>query len=200
MKSACGGRMSESVKLCIHISTPTTPRHHRDEELPMPNVRICKTVCTDQQLVNSSNIENLRIYRTVDTNRPRVSESIELLIQIDRGCVIKKHNVRINRTVAKKQRWGRVPYGKDRSRQNQRNVKTRFRIYWTVDTDRHGGHKVWNCCHMIMGLEVHFCGHRKWKISIGCLPKSHTYINTYKKSITRMDWFCERVTLILTMS
>ena len=61
--------MSESVELCIQISTPTTPRHHRDEELPMPNVRICKTVCTDQQLVNSSNIENLRIYGTVDTHR-----------------------------------------------------------------------------------------------------------------------------------
>ena len=126
MKLACGGRMSESVELCIQ----------------MPNVRICRTVCTDQQLVNSSNIENLRIYRTVDTNRLRVSESIELLIHIDRGCVIKKHNVRINITVAKKQSWGRVPCGKDRSRQNQRNVKTRFRIYWTVDTDRHGGQKV----------------------------------------------------------
>ena len=58
--------MSESVELCIHITTPTTPRHHRDEELPMPNARICRTVCTDQQLVNSSNIDNLRIYRTVD--------------------------------------------------------------------------------------------------------------------------------------
>ena len=46
-------------------------------------------MCTDQQLVNSSNIENLRIYRTVDTNRPRVSESIKLLIHIVRGCVIK---------------------------------------------------------------------------------------------------------------
>ena len=76
MKSACGGRMSESLELCIQISTPTTPRHHRDEELPMPNVRNCKTVCTDQQLVNSSNIENRRIYKTVDTNRPRVSESV----------------------------------------------------------------------------------------------------------------------------
>ena len=92
--------MSESAELCIQISTPTTPRHHRDEELPMPNVRICRTVCTDQQIVNSSNIENLRIYRTVDTHRPRVSASIELLIHIDRGCVIKKHNVRINKTVA----------------------------------------------------------------------------------------------------
>ena len=101
--------MSESVELCIQISTPTTPRHHRDEELPMPNVRICRTVCTDQQLVNSSNIENLRIYITVDTSRPRVSESIKLLIQIDRVCVFKKPNVRINDTVAKKQRCDRVP-------------------------------------------------------------------------------------------
>ena len=82
--------MSESVELCIHINTPTTPRHHRDEELPMPNVRICRTVCTDQQLVNSSNIEKLRIHKTADTNRPRVSESKELLIQIGRGCVLKK--------------------------------------------------------------------------------------------------------------
>ena len=98
--------MSESVKLCIQISTPTTPRHHRDEELPVANVRICRTVCTDQQLVNSSNIDNLRIDKTVDTNRPRVSESIELLIHIDRGCVLKKHNVRINRTVAKQTEVG----------------------------------------------------------------------------------------------
>ena len=93
--------MSESVELRIQISTPTTPRHHRDEELPVANVRICRTVCTDQQLVNSSNIENLRIYKTVDTsaasvriyttvdtNRPRMcnlkntmSESIELLLK-----------------------------------------------------------------------------------------------------------------------
>ena len=65
--------MSGSGELCIQISTPTTPRHHRDEELPMPNARICRTVCTDQQLVNSSNIEDLRIYRTVDTNRPRAN-------------------------------------------------------------------------------------------------------------------------------
>ena len=48
-------------------------------------------MCTDRQLVNSSNIENLRIYRTVDANRPRVSESRELLIHIDRGCVNKKN-------------------------------------------------------------------------------------------------------------
>ena len=82
--------MTQSVKLCTQISTQTTARHHRDEELPVANVRICRTVCTDQQLVNSSNIENLRIYETVDTNRPRVSESKELLIHIDRGCVIKK--------------------------------------------------------------------------------------------------------------
>ena len=88
MKSACGGRMPESVELRIQISTPTTPRHHQDEELPVANVRFCRTVCTDQQLVNSSNIENLRIYKTVDTNRPRLSESIEPLIHIDRGCVI----------------------------------------------------------------------------------------------------------------
>ena len=101
MKLACGGRMPESVKLCIQISTPTTPRHHRDEELTMPNVWICKTVCTDQQSVNSSNIENLRIYTTVDTNRPRVSEFMELLIELGRWCVTKKTNVSINRTVAK---------------------------------------------------------------------------------------------------
>ena len=82
--------MSESEELCIHISTPTTPRHHRDEELPVANVRICRTVCTDQLLVKESNIENLRIHKTVDANRPRVSESIELLIQIDRGCVTKQ--------------------------------------------------------------------------------------------------------------
>ena len=87
--------MAESVELCIQISAPTTPRHHRDEELPVANVRICRTVCTYQQLVNSSNIENLRIYRTVDTNRPRVSESIKLLIKIDRGCVA----VRIRETL-----------------------------------------------------------------------------------------------------
>ena len=118
MKLACGGRMAESVELCIQISTPTTPRHHRDEELPMPNDRICRTVCTDQQLVNSSNIENLRIYWTVDTNRPRVSESI-----------------------------------------------------------------------ITMCLEMHFGGHRKWEISINCLPNSHTDINTYKKFITRRHWF-----------
>ena len=93
--------MPQSVELCIHISTPTTPRHHQDEELPLANVRICRTVCTDQQLVNNSNIENLRIYKTVDTNRPRVSESIELLIHIDRGCVIKKHNVRIKKLLLK---------------------------------------------------------------------------------------------------
>ena len=101
--------MSESLELCTHISTPTTTRHHRDEELPMPNVRICRSVCTDQLLVKESNIENLRIHRTVDANRPRVSESMELLIQIDRGCVAKKPNVRINRTVAKKQMCDRVP-------------------------------------------------------------------------------------------
>ena len=47
-------------------------------------------MCTDQLLVKESNIENLRIYKTADTNRPRVSESIKLLIQIDRGCVIKR--------------------------------------------------------------------------------------------------------------
>ena len=82
--------MPESVELCIQISTPTTPRHHRDEELPVANVRICRTVRTDQQLVNSSNIENLRIHITVDTSRPRASASIELLIQVDRGCVIQK--------------------------------------------------------------------------------------------------------------
>ena len=70
MKLACGGRMPESAELCIQISTPTTPRHHRDEELPMPNIRICRIVCTDQPLVNSSNIDSLRIYKTVDTNRP----------------------------------------------------------------------------------------------------------------------------------
>ena len=69
--------MTESVELCTQISTQTTARHHRDEELPVANVRICRTVCTDQQLVNSSNIENLRIYKTVDANRPRVSESIK---------------------------------------------------------------------------------------------------------------------------
>ena len=84
--------------------------------------------------------------------------------------------------------WGRVPYGKDRSRQNQRHVKTRFRIDWTVDTDRHGGHKVWNCGPIIMGLKMHVCGHRKWEISIGCLPKSHTDIKQYKKFITRRHW------------
>ena len=66
--------MSESVELCIQ----------------MPNVRICRTVCTDQLLVKESNIENLRIHKTVDANRPRVSESIELLKQIDRWCVTKK--------------------------------------------------------------------------------------------------------------
>ena len=86
MKLACGGRMPESVELCIQ----------------MPNVRICRTVCTDQLLVKESNIENLRIHKTVDANRPRMSETIKLLIQIDRGCVTKKPNVRINRTVAKK--------------------------------------------------------------------------------------------------
>ena len=58
--------MPESVELCIQSSTTTTPIHHRDEELPMPNVRICRTVCTDQQLVNSSNIENLRMNKTVE--------------------------------------------------------------------------------------------------------------------------------------
>ena len=71
--------------MVTHMDDTTTPGHHRDEELPMPSVRICRTVCTDQQLVNSSNIENLRIYTTVDTNPPRVSESTELLIQIGRG-------------------------------------------------------------------------------------------------------------------
>ena len=85
--------MSESVELCIQI----------------PNVRICRTVCTDQLLVKESNIDNLRIHRTVDANRPRVSESIELLIHIDRGCVTEKPNVRIDRTVAKKQMCDRVP-------------------------------------------------------------------------------------------
>ena len=83
-------RMTESVELCTQISTQTTARHHRDEELPVANVRICRTVCTDQLLVKESNIEKLRIHRTVDAHRPRVSESKELLIQIDRGCVTKK--------------------------------------------------------------------------------------------------------------
>ena len=115
MKLACGGRMPESVKLCIQINTPTTPRHHRDEELPMPNDRICRTVCTDQQLVNSSNMDNLRIYKTIDTNRPRVQ--------------------------------------------------------------------------ITMILKMHVCGHRKWKISKDCLPKSHTDIKKYKKFITRRHWF-----------
>ena len=46
-------------------------------------------------------MENLRIHRTVYAHRPRVSESKELLIQIDRGSVIKKPNVRITKTVAK---------------------------------------------------------------------------------------------------
>ena len=123
MKSACGGRMPESVELCIQINTPTTPRHHRDEELPVANVRICRTVCTDQQLVNSSNIDNLRIYRTVDTHRPRVSESTEPLIHIGRGCVIKKHNVKINRTVAKKRGWVECHM--------ERIVAVRIRDTWT---------------------------------------------------------------------
>ena len=62
--------MPESVELCIQ----------------MPNARICKTVCTDQLLVKESNIDHLRINNTVDANLPRVSESIELLMQIDREC------------------------------------------------------------------------------------------------------------------
>ena len=98
-----------------------------------------------------------------------MSESIELLL--------------------KKQRWDRVSYGKDRSRQNQRHVKPRFRIYWTVGTDRHGGQKVWNCVRITMCLEMHFGGHRKWEISIDGLPKLHTNINKYKKFITRRHWF-----------
>ena len=101
--------MSESVELCIHINTPTTPGHHRDEELPMPNVRIGRTVCTDQQLVNSSNIENLRIYRTVDIHRPRVSESMELLIQIGRGCVLNTLMSRSMILLLKQQKCDRVP-------------------------------------------------------------------------------------------
>ena len=131
MKAACGDRMSESVELCIQISTPTTPRHHRDEELPMPNDRICRTVCTDQQLVNSSNTENLRIYTTVDTNPPRVSESIELLIQISTPTTPRHHrdeelpvaNVRICRTVCTDQQLVNSP-----------NIEN-LRIYTTVDTN-----------------------------------------------------------------
>ena len=82
MKSACGGRMTESVQLCIQISTPTTPRHHRDEELPVANVRISRNTGTEQQIANSSKLENLRNRITVDTHGPRVSESIELLTHI----------------------------------------------------------------------------------------------------------------------
>ena len=88
-----------------------------------------------------------------------------------------------------KQRCDRVPSWKDRSRQNQRHVNTRFRIYWTLDTDRHGGQKVWNCVLISMGLKMRFCGHRKLEISIDCLPKPHTDIKTYKKFMTRRHWF-----------
>ena len=80
-----------------------------EADIQMPNVRICRTVCTDQLLVKESNIENLRIHTTVDTNRPRVSESIELLIQISRGCVTKKPNVRIKKKLLNKQMCDRVP-------------------------------------------------------------------------------------------
>ena len=60
-------RVSESIQLLIQIDRgcvtkkPNVRINHRDEELPMPNVRIGRTVCTDQLLVKESNIDNLRI-------------------------------------------------------------------------------------------------------------------------------------------